>query len=278
MVLKHHGFSLIYKHIRGKVWKTMEVVFKGGTRMIPSKSLRFHALALTIALIAGCASAQTQQVEAGPPPPQNLIGSTDELQLVTELSLNLGKEYGGENVLVVLAIDNTLFSVPENTDPCDFGELPLVQADAAQQVRRMQESGLKVIALTGREPACREQTLRELQRNGIDFSASAWPPLQGFPENFIPGGGFAPVSYRQGVFLAAGQDKGLMLKTLLQKSGSAQPVLIVMADHEQGNLNAVMKTFSFTSTKVHAWRYSRETTPVLAQEPRAIADPESDKL
>jgi hypothetical protein len=219
-----------------------------------------------VALIAGCASVQTQQAEAGPPPPQNLIGSTDELQLVTELSLNLGKEYGGENVLVVLAIDNTLFSVPDNVEPCDLGELPLTQADAAQQVRRMQESGLKVIALTGRKPACREQTLRELKRNGIDFSASAWSPQQGFPENFIPAGGLAPVSYQQGVFLAAGQDKGLMLKTLLQKSGAPQPVLIVMADHEQGNLNAVMKTFSFTSTKVHAWRYTRETTAAMAQE------------
>lgn len=235
--------------------------------MISPRSLRFHGLALTVALVAGCASVQTQQAETGPPPPQNLIGSTDELQLVTELSLNLGKEYGGENVLVVLAIDNTLFSVPENIDPCDFGELPLTQADAAQQVRRMQESGLKVIALTSREPSCREQTLRELNDKGFDFSASAWPPQQGFPENFIPSGGFAPVSYQQGVFLAAGQDKGLMLKTLLQKSGSPRPALIVMADHEQRNLNAVMKTFSFTKTKVHAWRYSRETTAVVAQEP-----------
>jgi len=232
--------------------------------MISPKSLRFHGLALSLALIAGCATVQTQQAETGPPPPQNLIGSTDELQLVTELSLNLGKEYGGENVLVVLAIDNTLFSVPENTEPCDFGELPLKQADAAQQVRRMQESGLKVIALSTREPACREKTLAELSRNGFDFSNSAWPPQSGYRENFIPNGALTPVSYRQGVFLAAGQDKGLMLKSLLQKSGSPDPALIVIADYEQDNLNAVMKAFSFTGTKVHAWRYTRETTAAMA--------------
>ncbi len=49
-----------------------------------------------------------------------------------------------------------------------------------------------------------------------------------------------------------------MLKALLEKTSDAQPVIIVMADSSRDNLNAVMKTFSWSGTKVHAWRYTRE--------------------
>lgn len=232
--------------------------------MISGKSLKISALAATLAVIAGCASAQTQKADPGPEPAQNLIGSTDELQLVTELSLELAREYGGEKVLVVLAIDNTLLSVPENADPCDFSELPLIQNDATDQVQRMQESGLKVIAMTSREPECRKQTAQDLSRNGFDFSVSEWPTQIGFSETFVPAGSTVPASYRDGIFLAGSQDRGMALKALLTKSGSPNPVLIVMADHDQDNLNSVMKAFSWTNTKVHAWRYTRDRTVTMA--------------
>ena len=48
-----------------------------------------------------------------------------------------------------------------------------------------------------------------------------------------------------------------MLKGLLDESGAPYPTLIVLADREQNDLNAVMKAFSFSSTKVQAWRYTR---------------------
>jgi len=65
------------------------------------------------------------------------------------------------------------------------------------------------------------------------------------------------VAYKDGVFFTAGQNKGLMLKALLEKTGDPQPVLIVMADKSRESLNEVMKEFSWSSTKVHAWRYTR---------------------
>ncbi len=49
-----------------------------------------------------------------PPPPQNLLGTTDELQLVAELSLDLAKTYGPEQMLVVLDIDNTLLAMEQD--------------------------------------------------------------------------------------------------------------------------------------------------------------------
>jgi hypothetical protein len=221
-----------------------------------NKSLRAFSLAVSLLAIAGCAPVQTPEANA-PPPAQNLLGSTDELQLVTELSINLADRYGGDHVLVVLEIDNTLLTVKQDT-ACPESALRPAQADAAQQVRRMQDAGLKVIVMTSREPGCRIQTLRELSRNDFSFQASAWPPQGGYPEPFLPEGGVRPVTYQDGVFLTSGQDKGLMLKALLEKTGDSVPALIVMVDQKQDNLNAVMKEFSWTGTKIHAWRYTRE--------------------
>ena len=229
--------------------------------------LRVFCLAACLLSIAGCASAPTKT--SGPPAPQNLLGSTDELQLVAELSLNLASQYGGPQVLVVLEIDGTLLNMKagQDTDPCNpaalesqASKMQLSQADAANQVRRLQAAGLKVIALTSRGPDCLQQTFADLSNNGFNFSANAWPPADGYPDPFLPEGGDRPVVYEKGVFFADGQNKGLMLKTLLDKTADAKPVLIVMADQSQESLNTVMKEFSFSSTKVHAWRYTREAS------------------
>jgi hypothetical protein len=223
-------------------------------------------MALATLLFAGCAEAP--KTPPGPPPPQNLLGSTDELQLVIELSLNLAREYSGNNVLVVLEIDGTLLTgMPgQDTDPCarsaDIQSSPMhpVQADASQLVQRIQDAGVKVIVLTARAPECRSHTFADLHNNGFDFTAQAWPPVEGYPEPFLPAGSNRPVVYKDGVFFTAGQDKGLMLKALLEKTGNPQPVLIVMADQSRESLNEVMKEFSWSSTKVQAWRYTRGET------------------
>jgi hypothetical protein len=225
-----------------------------------NKSLLVFGLSVSLLAFAGCTPVQTKEDDA-PPPPQNLLGSTDELQLVTELSLGLAKQYGGGHVLVVLEIDNTLLLAEKGAE-CPEGTMRLTQEDASKQVSRMQDAGMKVIVLTSRGPECRVQTLQELNRNDFSFQASAWPPQGGYPEPFLPEGGVRPVVYEDGVFFTSGQDKGLMLKALLEKTGNSDPVVIVMVDHKQDNLNDVMRAFSWTDTKVHAWRYTREDTVV----------------
>lgn len=229
-------------------------------------SLKISSMALATLLFAGCAEAP--KTPPGPPPPQNLLGSTDELQLVTELSLNLAREYGGKNVLVVLEIDGTLLTgIPgQDTNPCSrpvdtqSSTMHPLQADASQLVQRIQDAGVKVIVLTARGPGCQSHTFADLHNNGFDFTAHAWPPVEGYPEPFLPAGGNRPVVYKDGVFFTAGQNKGLMLKALLEKTGDPQPVLIVMADQSRESLNEVMKEFSWSSTKVQAWRYTRGET------------------
>ncbi len=80
---------------------------------------------------------------------------------------------------------------------------------------------------------------------------------------WIPAGGDRPVLYTDGVFFAAGQNKGAMLNALLKKTGQPYPVLIIIVDSNQKDLNAYMGKFSHTNTKVHTWRYVRGDKTVV---------------
>ena len=269
-------------------------------------SLRMAALAVVLVMLSACAAAPAPTPPSGspapaaaaaepPPPAQNLLGSTDELQLVAELALDLAKKYGGERVLVALDIDNTLLAMEqdlgsdqwfywqqdlEQQNPCSpqlvNGRLEVqgalyyasamrpTQPNAAQQVRRMQDAGLKVIALTARAPEYRLATFRELRRNGFSLWRNAWPPQAGYADPFTPSGVERPVRYEDGVLFASGQDKGLVLQDLLKRAGVEQPVLVLMVDDKQANLQQVMKAFSWSGTRVHAWHYTREQPVVDA--------------
>jgi len=200
----------------------------------------------------------------------------------------MAEKYGGDNVLVVLDIDNTLLTMGQDLgsdswyywqkslaedEPCSnqrVGDLLTaqgalyfasamqpVQEDAAVQVRRMQDANLRVVALSARSPEYRLATFRELRRNGFSFWPSAWPPARGYAEPFVPAGGERPVLYEDGVFLTAGQNKGAMLKALLDKSGQALPQVIIAVDDKQSNLNDMMSAFSWSGTVVQAWHYTR---------------------
>lgn len=223
---------------------------------------------VSLGLVAGCAT--TAPAPDGPVPPQNLLGSTDELQLITELSIDLARTYGRDQVLVVLGLENTLLNTQGNTNAsCSSSGQKMrttrpAQEDAAMQVQRMQQAGLKVIALTSRGVDCLDQTIFELNSNGFDFQASAWPPASGFPEGFSFAGGNSAISYEQGVFFTSSQGEGPALKALVEKSGEPFPALIVVADQRQKYLNSVMKSFSTSSIKVHTWRYTREETQVAS--------------
>lgn len=262
------------------------------------KSLLFTLSAL---LLAACAS--TASGPAAPPRAQNLLAETDDLEMVADTSLQMSALYGNDDVLVVLDIDNTLLAMEQGLgsdqwyywqkdlakeDPCS-GKLVTgrfavqgaiffasamrpTQPDAAQQVRRMQDAGLKVIAVTSRGTDYRLQTFRELRRNGFSFWSSALPPQPGFPEDFVPQGGERPARYEEGVFLTSGQHKGDMIKALLAKTGTPAPKVIIMADDKQSNLDAVMEAFAKSDTAVHAWRYTREDENVATFDAQEAAD------
>ena len=239
---------------------------------------------------------------ASVPPAQNLLAETDDLTMVTKTALQLADRHGRDRVLVVFDIDNTLLAMEQGLgsdqwyywqkdlqkeDPCSgdlvnnrfsvqgaiyfASAMRPTQPDAAEQIKRLQDAGLTVIALTSRSPDYSLQTFRELRRNDISFWPGALPPKRGYPGPFIPEGGNRAALYQDGVFLTAGQHKGNMLKALLDKTGTGQPAVIVMADDKAENLQAVMETFEGSGTAVHAWRYSREDSTVASLDTREAA-------
>jgi len=257
-------------------------------------TLKVTVLAAVLLVLAACASV---------PPAQNLLAETDDLTMVTDMALQLSDLYGRDQVLVVFDIDNTLLAMEQGLgsdqwyywqkdlqkeDPCSddlvnnrfsvqgalyfASAMRPTQPDTAEQIKRLQQAGLGVIALTSRGPDYSLQTFRELRRNDISFWPSALPPKRGYPGSFIPEGGTRAALYQDGVFLTAGQHKGNMLKALLDKTGSGRPAVIVMADDKAENLQSVIETFEASGTAIQAWRYSREDHNVATLDTRESAE------
>lgn len=220
---------------------------------------------------------------------QSLDKETADLADVTEDALDLADRVGKGHVLMVFDIDNTILAMEQGLgadqwyewqkdlathDHCNpqyvgnrfavqgallfASAMRSTQQDAASQVRAIQEQGIPVIVVTSRGQDYRLQTFRELRRNGYNFYDSAIGPRGGYAQPFIPVEGGRLSRYEDGVFMTAGQHKGQMLYTLLQKTGTEMPRVIVMADDKQKNLDAVKATFSALDVPVRAWRYSGE--------------------
>jgi len=254
------------------------------------KTMIFSAAFL---MLAACASVPTAE---------NQTAETDDLEMFVDATLQLAELYGSDRVLAVFDIDNTLLAMEQGLgsdqwyywqknlgeqDPCSpdlvsdrfaaqgaayfASAMRPTQPNAAEQVSRLQRAGLKVIAVTSRGPDYRLQTFRELRRNDISFWESALPPQRGYPYMFIPEGGSRKALYEEGVFLTAGQHKGVMLKALLAKTGTPAPAVITMADDKAENLQAVMETFHGTGTVVHTWRYTREDDNVASLDTQEAA-------
>jgi hypothetical protein len=242
-------------------------------------------------LLSACAStASRPSVD-----PDSRNAQTDDLAKVADDALQLAGVLGVESVLVVFDIDNTLLAMEQDlgsdqwyywqrdlaaAEPCSdqlVGDRLLAQGalyhasamrptqpDAALQLRRLQQAGLTVIALTSRGPDYRLQTFRELRRNGMSFWPSALPPQAGFAEPFIPEGGSRLARYEDGVFLTAGQHKGVMLNALLDRTGTPLPAAIVMVDDKSANIDAILETYGGSEAVVRTWRYTREDGNVAA--------------
>jgi len=144
-------------------------------------------------------------------------------------------------------------------------------------VAGLQDCGFAAIVLTGRGPEARGATERELSRNGYDFARAAVPPRDGYGGSFAPfdprnvqAAGFVlpcdrergafpaaqPVSYQNGIMMTAGQDKGLMLRALLDRCGRHYAAVLFVDDSER-NLQAVARAFSCTSVDVTTVLYTR---------------------
>jgi hypothetical protein len=270
-------------------------------------SNRIIRIILVCALATGLGACATQPKPVAAIPDkyalQNLRLETDDLAMIADTTLMLASRFGPEQVLVVFDIDNTLLAMEQGlgsdpwyywqkglgeSDPCSpqyvgdrfraqgalfyASAMRPTQPDAAQQVRRIQDAGIRTIAITSRGTEYRLATFRELRRNGISFWPSALPPQRGFPDSYIPAGSEFPVRYEDGVFMTAGQHKGEMLTLLLQRTATPAPAVVVIADDKAKYLQQMMETFAGTGTAVHAWRYSHEDANVAALDKAQAAE------
>lgn len=196
--------------------------------------------------------------------------------------------YGAKNVLVVFDIDNTLLAMNNNfgsdqwfnwqkdligTDNINsiaktFDELLKVQYDLFQmsqmrltemniniKIRKLQASGIKVIALTSRGPQARNATIRELSNNGIDLYLTSLKPA--IENAFIPDGETRHASYQNGVFMTSGMHKGKMLEYLLKRYNLKFSSILFTDDHEK-HVSRVYEQFNSTDTEIHSYRYGKE--------------------
>ncbi len=129
------------------------------------------------------------------------------------------------------------------------------QPDLPAMVEDLQNRGVRLIALTSRGHDLRDATRRELLRNGYDLGRNAIAPRPGFVANdpYLPYqrgnlaasgltaeaaarfglGSPRPVSYRNGIYLTAGQHKGAMLRNLLARTGHDFRAIVFLDDSEE---------------------------------------------
>ena len=178
----------------------------------------------------------------------------------------------------LLQIQGTLFAL---------GGMHPPEPDQPRMITEIQEAGCCTIVLTSRGPEFRDATERELKRNGYDFNDSALRINEPARGRFLPYDkarpnthGLSieelealrdprPVSYSQGIFMTAGQNKGYMLRTLLARSPRTFQAIVFADDHDK-HTSRMTKAFKDTGITTACLHYIRE-------QPNVDAFKESDK-
>jgi hypothetical protein len=163
----------------------------------------------------------------------------------------------------------------------NLGQMHPPQADLPEIIRGIQKRGIATIILTSRGPEYRVATERELKRCGYDFAANALPvkDITGGdylaydledPERYgllpneiglLNGAEPRPVSYEDGIFMTAGQHKGIMLLTLLADS-DRDIKAIVYADDNVRHVGNVFSSAVDRNLDVASFHYQHEDTRV----------------
>jgi len=235
-------------------------------------TLSIYISVLFTAILFSSCSAVSQHVEPNfgiesPITKSILKQETNSFADVVSVTTALSRQYGADNVLIVMDIDNTILT--STTDlgsdlwyqwqsdklavkptasqkvTCLFEDsigllyelapMTLTENNLNQTISSWQISGHTVIALTSRAPKYRAATERELTRNQVKLTASALVPAGRDTFLFREMKG-REISYMQGVMMTSGMNKGDMLQTLLDKT-QRQFAAIVFVDDSQKNID-----------------------------------------
>lgn len=128
-------------------------------------------------------------------------------------------------------------------------DMQLTEPSVKTVIKELQKNNQSVILLTSRGPEFRNATMRSLEQQGLNFDKSAIAGA--IPGKFKPYnlddlakdgltaedvkiaslGRPRSVSYMNGVSMNAGQNKGIMLKTLIHRSGQKFKAIVFADDH-----------------------------------------------
>ena len=237
-------------------------------------------------LIMGCASQQPLSSKPGTAQTSDIVTTRN---LVDVLKL-LSEPYPGRTLLV-LDVENTLLTSPTffGSDawhewqktlspqspgyvPCRFDVIAMnheagtqvpTQDDAVDAINAIP---LDKIIVSARSPVYRSGTIRELKRAGYQLPASLEPALAGAiyeyrPDPQHPG---VTVSYHQGVFMVAGQDKGLALLDLL-KHLQVQYDRVVLVDDSEKHIYGMRDAMTAAGIEYRGVHYTRIDKTIDAQ-------------
>lgn len=163
----------------------------------------------------------------------------------------------------------------------DRGKMHPTQPEEPKLIGELQKKGVAAILLTSRGPEFRGPTIRELKRCGYDFNASALPVRDVPDGEYLPYdpahpeksnlstedlknyklGTPRPVLYTNGVFMTAGQHKGMMLMTLLKKSPRDIKAIVYVDDNVR-HVGAVFSAAVARNIEVSSFQYLHEDTRV----------------
>lgn len=132
-----------------------------------------------------------------------------------------------------------------------LGQMKPSQPDLPQLVKRIQQLGVPTLVLTSRGPEFRHATERELAAAGYDFAKTVLATSGFSPGEFLPYDPVAladvgltardarayrlgtprPVSFENGVMMVAGQHKGALLVTVLNRAKQPPKAVVFIDDH-----------------------------------------------
>jgi hypothetical protein len=149
---------------------------------------------------------------------------------------NIEKDRVANTVDELLTLQGLLYHLSKTHTP---------ETSTASEVSALQHDGHPVLYHTSRNPDVRNITERDLLTQGLLPMTYTIGPKDGYPGNFLfpkaPENQRA-VSFQNGVYMSAGQDKGIWLKLFFEKTSTTVKHLIFI-DDELKNLQNVERAF-----------------------------------
>lgn len=152
----------------------------------------------------------------------------------------------------------------------ETGSQRATQPDGPALINALQNDKL---LLTSRNPLSRGGTLRTLHDAGYALPAMLGGQAEGRSWEFRKNADAKPVrvNYDQGIFMTTGQDKGLALLNLLQRSNLHYPRVVLVDDGQQNidNMRAALRTAGIDYLGLHYTRIDKTISEADAQAGRA---------